>query len=138
MDKRHFLADFVTGEPGFTPEPWYNPHGDCLVYKAENVATVAERVDNILTIYESAVDGSTIGFKIKGVKHLLEKMGCHAMAVVARTGESGQIEEISLSMILLAAYESGPADNVRRARYAKIADQYAGRIRIPQMALSGN
>ena len=103
MVKKHFLEDLVkdAGEPGFRNEAWYNADGDCFVYKSAPVAVVAERVDDVLTIYESAEDGRAIGFKIKGVQHILSSMGCHALAIGAAKDETGQI--ISVAMILIQA-----------------------------------
>ena len=42
MDK-HFLADMMGGTPEFRPEPWYNPDGDCIVYK---VYSLIRRTDS--------------------------------------------------------------------------------------------
>ncbi len=141
MDKERFSADLAgfvgaEGEPGFVAEPWYNPHGDCLVYKCEEVAVVAERVDDVLTIYESADDGSAIGFKIKGVCHLLQEMGCDTMAVMAATDESGEIVEVSVAMILFEAFIQDRPTIARREGYARAAEKYAGRVSIPRAAFA--
>ena len=56
MAERHFLADTVGSKPTFSEEPWYNQDGDCLVYKMANEASVADRIDELLTIYRSAED----------------------------------------------------------------------------------
>ena len=44
----HFLDGLVQGEPGFSPKPWYNRHGDCIIFKAADVGVVAERIDDTL------------------------------------------------------------------------------------------
>jgi hypothetical protein len=105
------------GPPGFVARLWYNPDGDCLVYKSQNVAVVAARVDDILTIYESAVDDKAIGFKIKGVKHLLQEMGCGAMAVGTATDQAGEI--VTVAMVFLQAFSSDRPTIARREGYAR-------------------
>jgi hypothetical protein len=88
-----------------------------LVFKSENVAAVAQRVDGILTIYESAVDGKTIGFKIKGVQHLLRKMGCKAIAFGTGTHRSGEI--VTVAMVFLQAFSLDRPTIARREGYAR-------------------
>jgi hypothetical protein len=115
--EEHFLKDFVAGQSGFSPEPWYNPHGDCIIYQTSDEAIVAERVDDVLTIYRSAITGKSIGCQIKGVKAIMHLFGLGAVAL--RCKQSGQeITEISLFMFLLAAYEKGPPTIRRRTAYA--------------------
>jgi hypothetical protein len=115
--EEHFLKDFVTGPSRFSPEPWYNPDGDCIIYQTSDEAIVAERVDELLTIYRSAITGKSIGCQIKGVNAIMTLFGLGAVSLECR--QSGQeITEISLSMFLLAAYEKGPKTIRRRAAYA--------------------
>jgi hypothetical protein len=64
MAERHFLADTIGSEPTFSAEPWYNQHGDCLVYKMANEASVADRIDELLPIYRSAEDSWQRGRRI--------------------------------------------------------------------------
>ena len=45
----HFLRDVVLGDPEFHPDPWYNPHGDCIIHQIANEAVVAERIDELLS-----------------------------------------------------------------------------------------
>ncbi len=81
--EKHFLADMMEGEPTFRAEPWYNPDGDCIIYKMADEAVVAERVDELLTVYNSAVDDRPIGFQIKGVHAIVSKFGLDGLAAVS-------------------------------------------------------
>ena len=74
MAEEHFLAASMQGEPTFRAEPWYNPYGDCLVYKMANEAAIADRIDELLTVYRSAEDNRPIGFQIKGVLATIRKL----------------------------------------------------------------
>ncbi len=123
----HFLADFVEGEPGFVAEPWYNPHGDCIVYQMADVAVVANRVDEVLTVYESAIDRRPIGFQIKGVAALVKKFGVDGLGFSFEAAD-GEVKAISVALLLLAAYEEGPHDMQRRAGYAKAIMRAEGEI----------
>jgi hypothetical protein len=115
--EKHFLADMMEGEPVFKAEPWYNPDGDCIVYKMADEAFVANRVDELLTIYDSAIDGRPIGFQIKGVKAIISKFGVDGLAVSSEANPQ-HVKSISVAMLLLAAYEGGPQTIGRREAYA--------------------
>ena len=115
--EEHFLKDVVEGQPEFKAEPWYNPHGDCVVFQMANEAIVADRTDEILTIYRSAVDRRPIGYQIKGVQALIRKFGWDGLLLESEsTGE--QLQSISVIALLLAAYEGGPKTLGRRRAYA--------------------
>jgi len=113
----HFLDDGVEGEPGFRPKPWYNRHGDCIVFKAENVGVIAERVDDILTLYLSAEDNRPVGFQIKGIKHLMARLRCNAVHVTGQSRD-GDVR-VSLAFALMEAYDAGAPTISRRAGYAE-------------------
>ncbi len=115
--EEHFLADMVQGEPQFRSEPWYNPYGDCIVYQMADEAVVADRVDGLLTVYNSAVDNRPIGFQIKGVHAIINKFGLDGLAVESRADADG-VKSVSIGALLLAAYEEGPKTLDRRRAYA--------------------
>ena len=115
--EEHFLKGMMEGEPAFMAEPWYNPYGDCIVYKTADEAVVASRIDEWLTVYNSAVDDRPIGFQIKGVHAIVTKFGLDGLAVSWES--NGRIvKNISVAMMLLAAYEQGPRTMLRRKAYA--------------------
>ena len=116
------MSEFVTGQTREKlSEPWYNPDGDCIVYQMADEGIVARRIDDILTIYNSATSSKTIGFQIKGVAALARKYGWHGIVVECRQAEE-EIKEVSLSALLLAAYEQGPKTIGRRSAYADMLD----------------
>ena len=117
------------GRPEFVAELWYNAEGDCLVYKAENVAVVAEWVDEVLTLYESADDGHTIGFKIKGVQHVFKEAGYDIVAVGMATSESG--ESVTVAMVLVQALLHKRATIRRREGYARAFESLGARLPVP-------
>jgi hypothetical protein len=96
-------------------EPWYNPHGDCIQFQTVNEAAVAERIDNYLTIYRSALTDHPIGFKIKDVRELIKKYGCDGIGVEAEI--HGQIL-VRVTGLLLRAYQSEPPTISRVSGYA--------------------
>ncbi|MCX5771627.1 MAG: hypothetical protein NTZ09_15345 [Candidatus Hydrogenedentes bacterium] len=133
--EKHFLADLI--EPlkvgdhekldSNHPRPWFNSHGDCVIYQTANEAVVADRVDELLTIYNSAIDNRPIGFQIKGVCGLLSASGADGLAISA-TICAGEIREVSLSLLLLMAYETHPATFARRQGYASALSQAASAV----------
>lgn len=132
MAERHFLADAVGTNPTFSPEPWYCPHGDYLVYKMANEAAVADRIDELLTIYRSAEDNRPIGFQIKGVAAIIGKFGLAGLAVAPET-DAKSMKSVSIVAMLLAAYEDRPFTLGRRIGYAEAMEckQLAQKGHIP-------
>lgn len=132
----HFLDDMMKGEgnPKFRPDPWYNPYGDCIVFQIADEAFVAERVDELLTVYDSVIDGRTIGFQIKGVRAILKKFGYDGLSVTSETGAGG-VKSISIAALLLAAYEEGPRTLGRRKAYASVMECPVERRSIPASEL---
>ena len=115
----HFLKDFVTDATREKPgTPWYSRTGDCIIYQVADEAVVAERIDEVLTIYRSAIDNRPIGCQIKGVGAILKKFGLAGIGVeLADDGK--ELTEVSIFAWLLAAYESGPKTISRRLAYAE-------------------
>jgi hypothetical protein len=118
-DFNDLLADAVKdlGEPEFRPEAWYNPVGDCIIYKKANEAVVADRIDSFLTIYRSAVDNRPIGYQIKGVAAIIREFGLQGF-LVSTEEDSTALRRVSVAAILLAAYEKGTMTMGRRLGYA--------------------
>jgi len=130
--EKHFLADRMEGEgrPEFRAEPWYNPDGDCIDYKMADEAVVADRVDELLTVYNSAVDNRPIGFQIKGVHAIISRLGLDGL-LVASEADSGGVRSISIAALLLAAYEEGKPTLARRRAYAVAIECPAEKRSIP-------
>jgi hypothetical protein len=118
MAERHFLEDAIGAAPTFSAEPWYNPEGDCIIYKMANEASVADRIDELLTIYRSAEDNRPIGFQIKGVNAIIQKFGLVGLAVASQADET-RVKHVSIAALLLAAYEDRPFTMSRRLGYAE-------------------
>ncbi len=126
--EEHFLKAFVEGQTRETPKPWYNSAGDCIIYQMVDEAIVAERIDDILTIYRSAVDNKPIGYQIKDVAALARRYGWHGLLVKCGRDEE-KLKEISLSWLLLVAYESGQKTIGRRQAYADALESFASNPR---------
>jgi len=133
----HFLSDFVKGEDrAKSPEPWYNWAGDCIVYQIGDEAPVAECVDDVLTIYTSAITGNPIGFQIKGVQAMIRHFGWNGL-VVESADDGDELKSLSISILLLAAYERGPKTINRRRAYGELlGSSMAKNARIPQCELA--
>jgi hypothetical protein len=111
----------MEGKAEFRALPWYNGEGDCIIYQIADEAFVARRIDELLTIYNSVVDNKTIGFQIKGVHAIIKKIGLDALSVMSEN-EAHQIKSISITALLLLAYEGGPRTINRRRGYASAFD----------------
>jgi hypothetical protein len=129
--EKHFLADFVSGKSRFVSEPWYNPNGDCIIYKTVDEAVVADRIDGVLTVFRSAIDNRPIGYKIKDVKAIINQFGLDGLLVRHKQTGGKIINAISIAAILLAAYETGPQTIERRRAYSGVFESPVGPQRIP-------
>lgn len=136
----HFLSDVVAGEKrGFTPEPWYNSYGDCIIYQMADEAIIADRIDAVLTIYRSALTKKPIGYQIKGVGALMKKYGWGGVFVESQEDNDG-LKLVSMSALLLAAYEEGPKTTGRRRGYADALETYqpGPRLRVDDLEAALN
>jgi hypothetical protein len=123
MDE-HFLKEFVSGisrDVPDNPKPWFNPAGDCITFQMADEAVVADRIDGILTIYRSAIDERPIGFQIKGVAAITRQFGLKGISVECRA-DKHELQAVSISALLLAAYEQGPQTIGRRMGYVTAFD----------------
>jgi hypothetical protein len=111
--EEHFLKEFVSGPSGITPEPWFNPEGDCIIYQTSDEPFVADRIDEVLTLYRSLENNAVIGYQIKGVNAILHIFDFDTLTVAC--DHDGR--EISLVAMLLAAYDKGPKTIGRRQAY---------------------
>ena len=86
-----------TAKPrGFRSRPFYSPEGDCLTFYFADEDHHAERMDEFLTVYRSMDRDKFVGFKLKGVAHLLELVGNFCFQVFDGNGD------LKLSMLLAA------------------------------------
>lgn len=93
------------------PTPWYNTYGDCIEYQTDQVAIVADRIDNFLTIYRSGETDNAIGFQLKDVKSLMKKYqagGLHVMCEVKNA------KIASVTSLLLTALEAGAPLSIKK------------------------
>ena len=134
--EEHFLKSFVEGETREEPRPWYNPDGDCIVYQMSDEAIVADRIDEVLTIYRSANTNKPIGYQIKGVGAIARTFGWDGVMVEFKR-DAEELKQISLYALLLAAYERGPKTIGRRRAYARVFESMADRPRISAEDLQG-
>jgi hypothetical protein len=58
----------------FSPSAYYDPDGDCIEFLARPDNFHAERVDDLVTVYQSEETGEIIGSLLKGVTRLCEKL----------------------------------------------------------------
>ncbi|MDB6039533.1 MAG: hypothetical protein JWM99_3374 [Verrucomicrobiales bacterium] len=127
--EEHFLKDFVVDVTREPSKPWYNAAGDCIIYQITDEAVIADRVDEILTIYRSVENNAAVGYQIKGVKALAEKFGWDGVLIESRN-DGEELMEVSLSALLLSAYEQGPKTINRRKAYASAIESGEGRPRM--------
>jgi hypothetical protein len=82
------LEEYMKGKKceGFTPHPYYSREGDFLTYSFTDDDFYAHRVDDTLTVFLSMVENEFVGFKLKGVRNLLDTLGEFAFRVTTGDG----------------------------------------------------
>lgn len=113
------LTDYLKGRKpqGFVSKAHYFPDGDYVTFFWTDEDHVAERVDDLLTVYHSAADRSKlVGLKIKSVRHILAKL------MDFNSVREGQ--DLSLGILFLAGLALGKNASVdpeeRGRRYEDI------------------
>ncbi|MFN2507196.1 MAG: hypothetical protein ABR589_00290 [Chthoniobacterales bacterium] len=71
------LTDFVRSKKAkkFEPKPYYSQNGDALIFYFKDEPSYAERVDDFLTVYKATQSDEIVGCELKGVRHILQRMG---------------------------------------------------------------
>ncbi len=100
---------------GFRPVPHYFPSGDYVTYYFRNERCVAQRVDDLLTVFLASGTNELVGCKIKGVKHILAAAGDFGITV-----DDGQIK-LGLFFFVGAALAQNEAQKKRYHEIGQIA-----------------
>ncbi len=79
------LREYVQAHPakGFQPVPQYFAAEDFLTFYFKDERCFAKRIDDLLTVYLSTEARELVGFKIKGVRHIIEHAGNFGVLVNA-------------------------------------------------------
>ena len=111
---RKFLQDIanslgIKGEAGSEqehPSFWYNTQGDCIEFQTVDEAIVADRIDDYLTLFRTVDKREVVGFKIKGVKSLINILGGYVGFSAA--GEGKKVAHVSVILMQAAQTEDKP------------------------------
>jgi len=121
-------------EPQFKAEPYYNSPGDCIVHFLKEEPYHAEWVDGFVTFYRSKVNGSVVGYKIKGINALTEQLskwiepfeaqihGSHRV----KTNENGELVSIEIQLLFNFLLVQLEADNEKRASMFELGEKLKG------------
>jgi len=83
------LTQYLSGRKyrGFNPLPFYSKAGDFVTHFFRDEECYADRLDDLLTVYLSLKDESFVGFKLKGVRVLCEKLGDFGFRILDGQGK---------------------------------------------------
>lgn len=106
------LIEYLKGNrcDGFTPTPHCCPDGDSVSYFIKNDRCIAQRVDDLVTVYISMETNELVGCKIKGVQRILRTLGDFGVTVEDDAG-------IGLSIFFMAAAVANPP---QKSRYEEL------------------
>jgi hypothetical protein len=111
---------------GFAPSLQYSDDGDFITYYFSNAECYGHRVDDLLTVYLSMDGDELVGCKVKGVAHILGKLGSFGIDL--------HETNIKLSLLFIGgAFVSEPGDNIeyyrRLAEWTKLVPLGADLLR---------
>jgi hypothetical protein len=78
MDGVNPIAEYIRAHPckgPFRSAPYYSEQGDFLIYYFSSRECYGERIDELLTVYLDFENKQMVGFKLKGVRVLLNALG---------------------------------------------------------------
>lgn len=125
------LEQVIATAPRFKASAWFNSDMDQLVFMFSDEESVADRVDEYLTVYENGA-GQTVGYKIKGFRWVYELMT-----------RQGRVEEggfFNLIDAIITAWTAAAAtantdnvlDELRERHYHHVKDLSEG-VKLPSL-----
>jgi hypothetical protein len=102
----------------FRAAPVYFPTGDFLTYLLKDGPCVAERLDDVVTVYVSRETRELIGFKVKGVSHILKKARAFGVGVAGGEG-------IRLGLFFFAGAAPDRADKLPKMKWYERLEAFA-------------
>jgi hypothetical protein len=114
------LREYIKQNPPkeFRAAPVYFPTGDYLTYLLQDVPYVAERLDDVVTIYLSPDSRELVGFKVKGVRHILDKAGAFGVGV-------GDCDGVRLGLFFFAGAAPDRADKLPKMKWYQRLEAFA-------------
>jgi hypothetical protein len=114
------LTEYIKQNPpkAFRAAPVYFPAGDFLTYLLRDGPCVAERLDDVVTVYLSADTRELVGFKVKGVSHILKKAGAFGVGVGGGDG-------VRLGLFFFAGAAPDRADKLPRMKWYERLEAFA-------------
>ncbi len=113
------LMEYMKGRKvkGFASHPFYSREGDFLTYYFRDDDHFAQRIDDTLTVYLSMDESEFVGFKLKGIRNLLDTLGDFTFRVKDEDGS------IMLGMLFWAGMQRMESNYVAIEYYQRLANQ---------------
>lgn len=114
------LTEYVKQNPpkAFHSAPVYFPTGDFLTYLLKDGPCIAERLDDVITLYLSWDSRELVGFKVKGVQHILTKAGAFGVGVGGGDG-------VRLGLFFFAGAAPDRADKLPKMKWYERLEAFA-------------
>jgi hypothetical protein len=114
------LTEYIEANPpkGFRSVPVYFPTGDFLTYFLKDTRHVAERLDDVTTIYLSADTRELVGVKVKGVREIMRKAGTFGVGL-------GDGNGVRLGLFFFAGAAPDRADNLPKMKWYERLEAFA-------------
>jgi hypothetical protein len=110
-ENQHGLAQFLTEETveEFTPTPYWEPETDSLIFYFKDEPSYSKRINDLATVFLSAIDDQLVGFEIKGIKRILSRLGRFHVGV--------HDHKVDLEVLLFAALAPEPEPHDFQGEY---------------------
>lgn len=126
----------IAGEPTghFEPFVFHNKAGDCFEFFVTQDDYYAARVDDYLTLYLEMETDEIVGFVIKNVKRIIEKLSSNKMAMEFVI-DDGKIQLRSLFTAMFTGPDEPKREKLVR-EYRKVV-RIAEEMKIDEVELAG-
>jgi hypothetical protein len=107
--------------PEFTPGYFYEPKTDSLQFYLQDTPSYGNRLNELFTIFVADEDDSLVGFEIKGVSSLIDRVGSFGLEVTNET-----VKPIPMRDLVKYAVAPVPIDPDAVGWLASEAEKWAG------------
>jgi hypothetical protein len=108
------FAEYLKSIPkrDFKAEPIYEKKTDSLIFYIRDERSYGKRINQLMTLFLSAVDDSLVGCEVKGVRRLLDRIGEFAIGVFSNDGKRVKLA-ILLAFALAPELEVKDSDELK-------------------------
>jgi hypothetical protein len=116
-----FGLDHVPTGP-FVPFAFHNKDGDCFEFYVSPNDYYGERIDDYLTVFLDTKTDEVVGFMVKNIKHIVEKVSASKTAWTFIVNDNEEVQLNGLFTMMLSHEKSPEGNKILVLEYKRIAE----------------